>query len=127
MHSHNWCDWCDCKYYQLDGSAQDVRFSTNLILFLNVCFFLRPRDNIYNLLLFCLSFSDLLFVIFNMIVIPVSFGYINTILHSILPIAECFSHISLTCSIFFTISISIERFQVSTVMDKYKKNSQFIE
>ena len=68
--------------------------------------------NIFNHLLTGLCLSDLIFLLCNLLVVPIALGRNDLILLMINPIAECGCHISLAVSIFLTVSITIERFQV---------------
>ena len=68
--------------------------------------------NIFNHLLAGLCIADLIFLLCNLLVVPIALGrddHVFTVIH---PIAECGCHISLAVSIFLTVSITIERFQV---------------
>ena len=69
--------------------------------------------NIFNNLLACLCIADLMFLVCNLLLAPLAFGNFNHIIMSILPFAECGSHIMFAISIFLIISITIERYQVS--------------
>ena len=68
-------------------------------------------SSIFNHLLASLCVADLVFLLSNLLVAPIAFGFIHNY-DIIYPIAECFSHISLAAGIFLTISISLERYQV---------------
>ena len=72
--------------------------------------------NIFNHLLAGLCIADLIFLLSNLLVIPIALGRNEHILTVIYPIAECLCHISLAVSIFLTVSISLERFQVTKIL-----------
>ena len=75
--------------------------------------FLRRMNKIFNNLLVCLCIADLIFLLCNLAITPLAFGNFNSITTTIHPYVECGSHIMLAISIFLTISITIERYQVS--------------
>ena len=68
--------------------------------------------SIFNHLLAGLCVGDLLFLLCNLLVVPIAFERTNSVLNLLYLVAECGCHISLSVSIFLTISITIERFQV---------------
>ena len=74
----------------------------------------RPMHNIFNHLLAGLCLGDLIFLLCNLLVVPIAFGRDDYIFNLINPIAECGCHLSLAVSIFLTVSITVERFQVKT-------------
>ena len=73
--------------------------------------------NIFNHLLAGLCLGDLLFLLCNLLVVPIALGRDGYPFNLIHPIAECGCHISLSVCIFLTVSITVERFQV-TVSDR---------
>ena len=75
-------------------------------------FICRPMHSIFNHLLAGLCIGDLLFLLCNLLVVPIAFGQENSVLNLLYLVAECGSHISLSVSIFLTVSITIERFKV---------------
>ena len=78
--------------------------------------FPRPMHNIFNHLLVGLCLGDLLFLVCNLLVVPIALGRDDPVLDLLHLLAECGCHISLTISIFLTISITVERFQVTDVL-----------
>ena len=68
--------------------------------------------SVFHHLLAGLCIGDLLFLLCNLLVVPIAFGVENAILDLLYLVAECCCHISLSVSIFLTVSISVERFQV---------------
>ena len=73
-------------------------------------------QNIFNHLLVGLCLGDLLFLVCNLLVVPIALGRDDPVLDLLHLLAECGCHISLTVSIFLTISITVERFQVTDVL-----------
>ena len=68
--------------------------------------------SIFNHLLAGLCIGDFLFLLCNLLVVPIAFGRENNVINLLYLVAECGCHISLSVSIFLTVSITIERFQV---------------
>ena len=68
--------------------------------------------NIFNHLLAGLCIADLVFLLSNLLVLPIALGRQDKIFEFIHPIAESLCHLSLGVSIFLTVGISLERFQV---------------
>ena len=69
-------------------------------------------SSVFHHLLVGLCIGDLIFLLCNLLVTPIAFGVENSILNLLYIVAECGCHISLSVSIFLTVSITIERFQV---------------
>ena len=72
----------------------------------------RPMQNIFNHLLAGLCAGDLFFLLCNLLVVPIAFGREDSVFDLLYLVAECGSHVSLSVTIFLTVSITIERFQV---------------
>ena len=72
--------------------------------------------NFFHHLLACLCLADLCFLICNILVSPLAFGILHPPLTFLHPIAECGCHIMLSISIFLTVSITIERYQVFIII-----------
>ena len=76
----------------------------------------RQMKNFFHHLLACLCLADLCFLICNILVSPLAFGILHPLIIFLHPIAECGSHIMLSISIFLTVSITIERYQVFIII-----------
>ena len=76
---------------------------------------IRSISNIFNHLLCCLCSADILLLVSNCLVLPVHFGYRNIVIDYCYPIIESFCHFGYSASIFFIISITIERWQVGII------------
>ena len=76
----------------------------------------RQMKHFFHHLLACLCLADLCFLICNILVSPLAFGILHPLIICLHPIAECGSHIMLSISIFLTVSITIERYQVFIII-----------
>ena len=82
----------------------------NLISILVLC--KKNMASVFNHLLVCLCLADLVFLLSNLLMSPVAMGQYTGIFMDVYRVSECVSHVSLATSIFLTVSISIERYQV---------------
>ena len=76
-----------------------------------------PRDDrkvraIFPSLLACLCLADLAFLASSLVLVPVALGCTADTLLTLYSIFDCFSHISLSGSVFFTVAITFERYKV---------------
>ena len=69
-------------------------------------------ENFFHHLLACLCIADIGFLICNLLVAPLAFGIHTPVITFMFPIAECGSHLMLSISVFLTVCITIERYQV---------------
>ena len=82
----------------------------NLVSMLVLC--KKNVSSVFNHLLVCLCLADMVFLLSNLLMSPIAFGHYTTISIQVFHVSECISHVSLATSIFITVSISIERYQV---------------
>ena len=86
-----------------------------MVMFLSL-FPCRQMKHFFHHLLAWLCLADLCFLICNILVSPLAFGILHPLIICLHPIAECGSHIMLSISIFLTVSITIERYQVFIII-----------
>ena len=72
---------------------------------------------IFPSLLACLCLADLAFLLSSLALVPVTMGNTNDILLTLYSIFDCFTHISLSSSVFFTVAITFERYKVGFCLD----------
>ena len=77
----------------------------------------RKVRAIFPSLLACLCLADLAFLASSLVLVPVTMGITNEILLTLYSIFDCFSHISLSGSVFFTVAITFERYKVGFCLD----------
>ena len=74
----------------------------------------KNMSSVFNHLLICLCLADVVFLLSNLLMSPIAMGQYTTIFIQLFHVSECISHVSLATSIFITVSISIERYQVGS-------------
>ena len=82
----------------------------NIITMLVLC--KKNMVSVFNHLLACLCLADMAFLASNLMMSPVALGHYTGIFMQAYHVSECICHVSLATSIFITVSISIERYQV---------------
>ena len=74
---------------------------------------LRKTKAIFPSLLACLCVADTSFLTSSIFLAPVTLNFTSDIFLTLYTIFDGLSHISLSCSVFFTVAITIERYKVS--------------
>ena len=73
---------------------------------------------IFSSLLSCLCLADIAFLTSSLFLVPVALGCTGTTFFTLYSIFDCFSHVSLSGSVFLTVAITIERYKVSSALTK---------
>ena len=76
------------KHFKSFNFVQKVESSNNYLT-ATVRFFFRSMHNIFNHLLASLCVADLLFILFNLLLVPIAFGLDNAFTKFIFTFAEC--------------------------------------
>lgn len=79
---------------------------------------IRKAKAIFSSLLSCLCLADIAFLTSSLFLVPVALGCTGTTFFTLYSIFDCFSHVSLSGSVFFTVAITIERYKVSSALPK---------
>ena len=79
--------------------------------------------NIFNYLLAVLCLADLTFILSNLILAPASLG--SKMNEIVFKTAQCFCQVSLTFSIFMTLALTIDRYQVAPCLDDIVKCNSY--
>ena len=89
----------------------------------------KSMHSVFNYLLACLCAADTLFLISNLLILPVHFVLSNNFFDFLFPLFESLCHFSYSASIFTIVTITIERWQVQSKEEqfwwKYSKHGVF--
>ena len=118
---------CDRQFWYPGQLAQSLHYIKRVSIFMNHDIHLlishdawcRKVRAIFPSLLSCLCLADISFLTSSLFLVPVTLGWTGSTFLTLYSIFDCFSHISLSGSVFLTVAITFERYKAVCLAHNY--------